>query len=111
MTGSANNKLTAKKTAISEKTNMCVLFSHVPAGCGFELTAKPDLILSLLTINKLIVCVNFRKHFSDVNMYWPSSLKVDQEYLVLSGNYLQRVKMFPHFDLAHYTLVSLTLLV
>jgi len=38
-------------------------------------------------------------------MYWPASLKVDQEYLVNSGSYLQRVKMFPHFDVAHYILM------
>jgi hypothetical protein len=38
-------------------------------------------------------------------MFWPNSLKVDQEYLVSSGSYLQRVKMYPHFDIAHYILM------
>lgn len=38
-------------------------------------------------------------------MYWPSSLKIDQDYLLSSGSYIQRLKMYPYFDFAHYALV------
>lgn len=38
-------------------------------------------------------------------MYWPSSLKVDQEVLLSAGNYVQRLKMYPYFDVAHYILM------
>lgn len=38
-------------------------------------------------------------------MHWPSSLKIDQEYLLSSGSYMQRLKMYPYFDFAHYAMV------
>lgn len=39
-------------------------------------------------------------------MHWPNSLKLDQEYLIDTASYVQRLKMYPHFDIAHYILVS-----
>ncbi|KAI6227824.1 hypothetical protein M3Y95_00557400 [Aphelenchoides besseyi] len=38
-------------------------------------------------------------------MYWPSSMKIDQEYVISTANYVQRLKMYPHFDLAHYIIM------
>lgn len=41
-----------------------------------------------------------------------SSFKVDQEVLLAAGSSVQRLKMYPYFDIAHYILVSFrTLLV
>ncbi|CAD5216355.1 unnamed protein product [Bursaphelenchus xylophilus] len=41
-------------------------------------------------------------------MHWPSSLKIDQDYLLSSGSYIQRLKMYPYFDFAHYALMCCT---
>ncbi|KAI1727319.1 TRIC channel domain-containing protein [Ditylenchus destructor] len=41
-------------------------------------------------------------------MHWPSSLRVDQEILLTSGSYVQRLKMYPYFDIAHYILMVCT---
>lgn len=35
-----------------------------------------------------------------------SSFKVDQEVLLAAGSSVQRLKMYPYFDIAHYILVS-----
>ncbi|KAI6242993.1 hypothetical protein M3Y99_00210100 [Aphelenchoides fujianensis] len=37
--------------------------------------------------------------------WWPSSMKLDQEVVLGTANYVQRLKMYPHFDLANYILM------
>uniref|UniRef100_A0A183BU17 Uncharacterized protein n=1 Tax=Globodera pallida TaxID=36090 RepID=A0A183BU17_GLOPA len=41
-------------------------------------------------------------------MRWPSSLRVDQEILLSTGHSVQRLKMYPYFDAAHYILMILS---
>lgn len=38
-------------------------------------------------------------------MRWPSSLRMDQEILLSAGHSVQRLRMYPYFDAAHYILV------
>lgn len=39
-------------------------------------------------------------------MQWPDSFKIDQEILLNAGSSVQRLKMSPYFDAAHYILVG-----
>jgi len=41
-------------------------------------------------------------------MKWPDSFKVDQEILLGVGGSVQRLKMYPYFDIAHYILMIAT---
>uniref|UniRef100_A0A1I7WRP7 7TM_GPCR_Srx domain-containing protein n=1 Tax=Heterorhabditis bacteriophora TaxID=37862 RepID=A0A1I7WRP7_HETBA len=37
---------------------------------------------------------------------WPTEWELDHEFLINAGGRLQKLKMFPYFDISHYFLVS-----